>query len=129
MCRFVPVAKPNTRVVVHERSHGIRIRGQPRAAARAGDLYRHVNAEWLAANPVPAEYGRWGTFEILNDDALIKTRTLMEELGPEDKAGAWMVSGMNAASQDSHAALAPTLAIAKQLSEASVRNRSPDRDP
>ena len=103
--------------------------GNPALPRAQDDLYRHVNAEWLAANPVPAEYGRWGTFEILNDDALIKTRTLMEELGPEDKAGAWMVSGMNAASQDSRAALAPTLAIAKQLSEASVRNRSPDRVP
>ena len=60
--------------------------GNPAPPRAQDDLYRHVNAEWLAANPVPAEYGRWGTFEILNDDALIKTRTLLEELGPEDKA-------------------------------------------
>jgi hypothetical protein len=50
----------------------------------------------------------------------------MEEVGPEDKAGAWMVSGMNAANQNSHEALAPTLAIAKQLSEASVRTTPVD---
>lgn len=95
--------------------------GNPAPPRLQDDFYRHVNAEWLAANPVPPEYSRWGTFEKLNDEALAKTRTTMEEVGPEDKAGAWMVSGMNAANQNSHEALAPTLAIAKQLSEASVR--------
>ena len=39
------------------------------------DLYRHVNAHWLAANPMskfPA-YGRWGVFEALADEALAKS--------------------------------------------------------
>ena len=41
------------------------------------DLYRHGNAAWLAANPVPPEYGRWGTFEALNDAALEHARLTM----------------------------------------------------
>ena len=40
------------------------------------------------------------------------------------KAGAWLASGMNAASQDALAALAPTLAIARRLADAS----GPDGD-
>ena len=88
------------------------------------DLYRHVNASWLAANPVPPEYGRWGTFEALNDAALEHARLTMEaDVG--GKAGAWLASGMNAASQDALAALAPTLAIARRLADAS----GPDGDP
>ena len=26
------------------------------------DFYRYVNAKWLAANPIPPEYGSWGAF-------------------------------------------------------------------
>jgi hypothetical protein len=29
----------------------------------ADDFYHHVNARWLAANPVPAEYPMWGARE------------------------------------------------------------------
>jgi len=82
------------------------------------DLYRHVNARWLAENPMskfPA-YGRWGVFESLADEALAKTRAAMEI--DEGKANAWFTSGMNAGAQDSKAALAPTLAICEDLATA-----------
>jgi len=28
----------------------------------ADDFYHHVNAKWLAANPVPPEYPMWGAY-------------------------------------------------------------------
>ena len=31
------------------------------------DFYRHVNAGWLDANPVPPQYGSWGAFHEVND--------------------------------------------------------------
>ena len=46
--------------------------GNPAPPRLQDDFYRHVNAEWLASNPVPPEYSRWGTFEKLNDEALAK---------------------------------------------------------
>lgn len=84
------------------------------------DLYVHVNAAWLKSNPIPPEYSRWGTFEALADAALTKTKTVLEDAGPKDKAGAWLVSGLNAGTQDSAVALAPTLALADALADASV---------
>ena len=82
------------------------------------DLYRHVNAHWLAENPMskfPA-YGRWGVFEALADEALSKTRSSME--ADDGKANAWFESGMRANEQDSHAALAPTLQICREFANA-----------
>jgi putative endopeptidase len=89
------------------------------APARAqDDLYAHVNREWLDANPVPAAYGRWGTFEMLNDAALENTKICLEEAGDGDKGGAFLASGMRAAEQDSRAALAPTLKLAREFAAA-----------
>ena len=65
-------------------------------------------------------YGRWGVFEALADEALHKTRDVMaEDVG--GKSNAWLQSGMNAATQDSIAALAPILAHVDALAAASVR--------
>ena len=91
------------------------------APARAqDDLYAHVNREWLDANPVPAAYGRWGTFEMLNDAALENTKICLEEAGDGDKGGAFLASGMRAAEQDSRAALAPTLKLAREFAAAAA---------
>ena len=35
------------------------------------DFYQSVNEEWLAANPCPSDYSRWGTFEELNKVSLL----------------------------------------------------------
>ena len=64
-----------------------------------------------------------GVFEALADEALHKTRDVMaEDVG--GKSNAWLQSGMNAATQDSIAALAPILAHVDALAAASVRSRS-----
>ncbi len=31
------------------------------------DFYRYANGGWLDANPIPPEYGAWGSFEELNE--------------------------------------------------------------
>jgi putative endopeptidase len=48
------------------------------AIAVAGDFYGHVNARWLAANPVPAEYPMWGAYVQLDHDNKERTRRLLE---------------------------------------------------
>ena len=87
------------------------------------DLYRHVNAAWLSENPdveVPRVRALGRFREALADEALHKTRDVMaEDVG--GKSNAWLQSGMNAATQDSIAALAPILAHVDALAAASVR--------
>jgi len=50
------------------------------------DFYEHVNREWLAANPVPSDYSRWGTFEELNKVNEEQLRTILSEGG---EGGDW----------------------------------------
>ncbi len=45
----------------------------------AEDFYGHVNARWLAANPVPAEYPMWGAYVQLDHTNKELTRRLLEE--------------------------------------------------
>ncbi len=45
----------------------------------AEDFYGHVNARWLAANPVPAEYPMWGAYVELDHRNKERTRRLLEE--------------------------------------------------
>lgn len=40
------------------------------------DFFRHVNGGWLDANPVPPEYGSWGSFHEVNE----RNQTLLHEL-------------------------------------------------
>lgn len=44
------------------------------------DFFRHVNAKWLAANPIPESETRWGSFSILHDEAQGHMRDIYEEL-------------------------------------------------
>ena len=65
---------------------------RPAAAARSGvnksgfdaktraqdDLFRHVNGTWLAEAKIPAEYGYFGSFMQLRDQALTDLRAIIE---------------------------------------------------
>jgi len=44
----------------------------------AEDFYHHVNARWLAANPVPAEYPMWGAYVELDHNNKELTRRLLQ---------------------------------------------------
>ena len=71
----------------------------------ADDFYRHVNAKWLAANPVPAEYPMWGAYDELDHRNKELTRRLLEvasAAGPDGDfvtrlVGDFYASGMDEA--------------------------------
>jgi putative endopeptidase len=46
---------------------------------KPGDnFYQYANGNWLKNNPVPGEYTRWGSFEILMDRNLTDLRAILE---------------------------------------------------
>ncbi len=45
--------------------HGIDPRNIDKTVSPASDFYKFAEGGWLAANPVPAEYARWGSFNEL----------------------------------------------------------------
>lgn len=53
------------------------------------DFYRYANGGWMAANPLPAAYSRYGSFDILRDSSRAQIHTIVEELSaskPTDKS-------------------------------------------
>lgn len=42
------------------------------------DFYQHANGGWLQANPVPAGFASWGTFEELGLQGLLQQRAMLE---------------------------------------------------
>ena len=73
--------------------------------APAEDWYRHVNGGWLAANPVPAEYPRWGAFDQLNEQNQVRLHGLLEAAAareaepgtPIQMVGDYFAAGMDEA--------------------------------
>jgi putative endopeptidase len=53
------------------------------AIAPCTDLNGFVNAKWIAANPIPADRVRWGTFDVLNDQSLETQRRIVEKAARE----------------------------------------------
>jgi putative endopeptidase len=43
------------------------------------DFYDYVNAKWVAANPIPGDRTRWGTFDELRETSLKAQRKLIED--------------------------------------------------
>ena len=53
------------------------------------DLFRHVNGGWIAEAKIPAEYGTFGSFMELRDNALKDLRAIIENAArPENAASA-----------------------------------------
>ena len=69
------------------------------------DFYDHVNAKWLAANPIPGDRTRWGTFDELRENSLKAQHKLIEDPAItaaakgtiEQKLGDFYASGMDEA--------------------------------
>ncbi len=78
------------------------------------DFYRYVNARWLAANPIPPEYGSWGAFHEVH----VRNEDLLHELldraaskpgepgSPEVMVGDYWAAGLDEAAIEA-AGLAP----------------------
>jgi len=76
---------PRIQVIDGGRAGNAARRGQTRSGlARqcdrsCADFYGYVNAKWVAANPVPADRTRWGTFDELREASLKAQRAIIED--------------------------------------------------
>jgi putative endopeptidase len=52
------------------------------------DFYRYANGTWQAQNPIPPEYGRWGTFDVLRRHTQEVVRGILERAAAEQEAPA-----------------------------------------
>ncbi|MCL4672559.1 MAG: M13 family metallopeptidase [Sphingomonadaceae bacterium] len=48
------------------------------------DFFGYVNQEWLDANPLPAEFSRFGAFNLLREKSTSDIKTLIDELVAKD---------------------------------------------
>jgi predicted metalloendopeptidase len=91
------------------------------------DLFRHVNGRWLARTEIPADRTRYGTFQILAEEAEKAVREIVEEAAPapegseERKFGDLYASFMDAerAEQLGSQPISETLAAARAVSSIS----------
>ena len=55
------------------------------------DLFRAVNGAWLAKTAIPADKSRYGTFDILQDNARAQLRAILDEIsGPAAAGEPWV---------------------------------------
>ena len=50
------------------------------------DFFAYVNAKWLAANPLPAEFSRFGAFNLLREKSTTDVKDLVDALVAENPA-------------------------------------------
>lgn len=50
------------------------------------DFFAYVNQKWLDANPLPAEFSRFGAFNLLREKSTTDVKALMDELVAKDPA-------------------------------------------
>ncbi|WP_284124092.1 M13 family metallopeptidase [Parerythrobacter aestuarii] len=50
------------------------------------DFFAYVNQEWLDANPLPAEFSRFGAFNLLREKSTTDVKALVDELVAKDPA-------------------------------------------
>jgi len=66
-------------------SSGIDRAGFDTSIKPGDDFFRYVNGTWIKHNPIPPEYGRWGSFFKLRDDNLLALREILDDLAKTDK--------------------------------------------
>ena len=71
-----PAAAPAAPALVS----GIEMKNVDDGVRAQDDFYKHINGKWLATTEIPADKGRYGSFDQLNDDALNNLRTIVEDL-------------------------------------------------
>ncbi|HZJ53337.1 MAG TPA: M13 family metallopeptidase [Myxococcaceae bacterium] len=58
---------------------GIDLAGMDRSVAPGDDFFLHANGDWLKQTEIPGDKSAWGTFNILAEQALQRTRALLED--------------------------------------------------
>lgn len=74
------------------------------------DFYKYANGNWLKNNPIPAEYSRYGAFEVLEEENYTQLKTILAEAS-EDKNAA--VGSVNQKIRDFYNSGMDTLKIEK----------------
>ena len=86
------------------------------------DFYRYANGGWLDANPIPAGYGAWGSFEEVSRRNEIELRALLEAAKDAPDAGLDRLLGdAYAAGMDLEAIEAAGIEAIEPLLEAAAR--------
>lgn len=68
------------------------------------DFYHYVNGGWMAANPLPAAYSRYGSFDVLRDSSKAQIHAIVEELAaskPAKGSNEYRVATLYAQAMDS----------------------------
>src|SRR6185369_16678614 len=66
-------------------SSGVDRAGFDNSIKPGDDFFRYVNGTWIKHNPIPPEYGRWGSFFKLRDVNLLALREILDDLAKTDK--------------------------------------------
>ncbi|MCA9265618.1 MAG: M13 family metallopeptidase, partial [Planctomycetales bacterium] len=66
-----------------ELTSGIDAKGFDRSVRPQDDLFLHVNGEWILHTPIPDDKSNYGSFLVLQDEALLKQREIIEQAAAE----------------------------------------------
>lgn len=67
---------------------GLDVDAMDRSVRPQDDLFEFVNGTWLSTTEIPGDKGRYGSFDILRENAAADVRAILDELGAEgDHAG------------------------------------------
>ena len=88
--------------------HGLDPKNIDRAVNPASDFYKFADGGWIAANPVPAEYSRWGSFNELLEKNMRDLHLILDEAAANTSASrtanAQKIGDFYASAMDSDAA-------------------------
>ncbi len=63
---------------------GVDPAGLDPSIAPGDDFFAHVNAKWLAANPLPPEFSRFGAFNLLREKSTSDVKAVVDELAQRE---------------------------------------------
>jgi len=73
--------------------HGIDLAGMDTRVSPCQDFYQYANGNWLANNPIPAEYASWGAFNELSDRNLDVLHSILEKAASDTSAPSDSIGG------------------------------------
>jgi putative endopeptidase len=79
-------SKPSDKTTTPAVIHGFDPANLDRSENACIDFYAFANGGWLAKNPVPPAYSRWGRFEVLNDQNENVLHEILEAAAKNKKA-------------------------------------------
>jgi putative endopeptidase len=65
---------------------GLDLEAGDQSVAAGDNFYLHTSGRWLRSNPIPADQTRWGTFDILREEAQAQVRAIVTELDAKGDA-------------------------------------------